>query len=381
MHNCEGQGRVNTLTSFIRERRDEIVREWLSRVEGLPSAPGLTPQSLRDHMPDILDRLADAIDRRDQGPRPLEDLPEQHAILRFHEGYDLRQIVAEYRLLRHVITDLYAERGDVSAETRPVMMPLTVMHEAVDRAISEAVDQYAVERELVRDRFIAILGHDLRDPLNTILFTASTQLANADGLDADTIKAADRTRAAAQRMDRMIRDLLDFARGRLGGGLSVVPTRFDARAVINDAVHDIAQTHPDRDVRCTVEPGAGDFAVHWDSDRIAQVVANLVGNALVHGKDPVIVHVADEGDAVAVEVRNCGEIPGDVLPRLFDPFVSDRVNSGRPGLGLGLYIVQQIAQAHGGRARADSSNGTTRLTVVLPRRARATTPDASLNTR
>src|SRR5690348_9027443 len=130
---------VSTLASFLREHRDEIVRVWLSRVEQLPSAHGIAPSNLRDHMPAILDRLADAIDRRDYGPRPFEDLPEQHALVRFHEGYDLRQIVAEYRLLRHVIADLYTLRGDLSVDSRPKMTPLMIMHEAVDRAISEAV--------------------------------------------------------------------------------------------------------------------------------------------------------------------------------------------------------------------------------------------------
>jgi hypothetical protein len=109
---------VNTLSAFIREQRDAIVREWLSRAGNLPSAHGLTPARLHDHLPTILDRLSDAIDRRDEGPRPLEDLPEQHAILRFHDGYDLRQVVAEYRLLRHVITEMYTEHADMSADAR-----------------------------------------------------------------------------------------------------------------------------------------------------------------------------------------------------------------------------------------------------------------------
>src|SRR5215472_1881401 len=219
---------MNTLTAFIREHTQVILDEWVSRAGELPSARGLPPPSLRDHVPAILDRLADAIDRRDQGPRPLEDLPEQHAALRYHEGYDLRQVVAEYRLLRHVIADLYTDQGDLSSDSRPKMKPLTVMHEAVDRAISEAVDQYAAERDRVRDQFIAILGHDLRDPLQAILFTANAQLARAHDVDATTVNAATRTATAATRMERMIADLLDFARGHLGGGFTVVPTRFDA---------------------------------------------------------------------------------------------------------------------------------------------------------
>src|SRR5262249_4749014 len=297
------------------------------------------------------------------------DLPEQHALLRFHEGYDLRQVVAEYRLLRQVIADLYTDRGDLSVASRPKMKPLTVMHAAVDRAISEAVDQYAVERDRVRDRFIAILGHDLRDPLNTILFTANAQLANADDLDGGSTKAAARTRTAAERMDRMIRDLLDFARGRLGGGFTVVPTRLDARPLISHAVHEIAHAHPDRAVQWSAGPATANFDVDWDSDRIAQVVANLVGNALTHGHDPVTVEMRDEGDQISIEVRNRGEIPNDVLPRLFDPFVSDASNTADHGLGLGLFIVQQIAHAHGGNVRGDSSNGTTTMKVMLPRRA------------
>ena len=337
----------------------------------------MTPPNLRDHVPAILDLLSDAVDRREEGPRPLEDLPEQHAALRFHEGYDLRQVVAEYRLLRHVITDLYTERGNLSGDVRSKMKPLTVMHQAVDRAISEAVDQYAAERERVRDRFIAVLGHDLRDPLNIVVFSANALLARSNTLEATTVKTAAHLATAAKRMERMIADLLDFARGRRGGGFSVVPTRFDARMLVGHSVQEIAHAHPDRDVRCLTEHASGNFDVEWDGDRIGQVVANLVGNALVHGHDPVVINIADEGGEVAIGVSNRGGIPADVLPRLFDPFVSDAPDTARRGLGLGLYIAQQIVYAHGGTVRAASSNGTTTMIVTLPRRARAMSLRAS----
>src|SRR3954468_3008841 len=148
---------------------------------------------------------------------------------------------------------MYTERGDLSADARAKMEPLIVMHETVDRAISEAVDQYAVERDGFADQFSAMVGHDLRDPLNTILFTQHGQLSRPDGLDAATIKATTRTVNAAKRMERMIADLLDFARGRLGGGISVIPVAFNARTLISETVHEIADTHPGRDVRCGVE--------------------------------------------------------------------------------------------------------------------------------
>jgi signal transduction histidine kinase len=174
-------------------------------------------------------------------------------------------------------------------------------------------------------------------------------------------------------MDRMIRDLLDFARGRLGGGFVVVPTPFDARALIALTVQEMAHAHTDRDVRC-VDTATGDFNVEWDSDRIQQVISNLVSNALTHGSDPIVVDLKDEGDKVSINVCNGGEIPADILPRLFDAFASDTPDKRGPSLGLGLYIVQQVALAHGGTVRAASSEGQTTVTVRLPRHASPTVP-------
>lgn len=359
---------MNTLTAFIREHREAIVDEWTSRAQELPSARTLTRPALHDHLPRILDKLASAIDRRDETPAALENLPEQHASARFREGYDLRQVVAEYRLLREVVMHMYRERGDLSDESRPKLIPLTVMHEAVDRAIADAVDQYAIDRDRVRDTFVAMLGHDLRDPLNTIVFSANTGRKACGELEA---RAADRIASSAARMERMIADLLDFARGRLGGGFIIVPTTFDVRALVERTVRDMADAHPDRAIH-VADAVNGDFQVEWDSDRITQVISNLVSNAILHGRDPVIVEPRDEGEYVSLHVCNSGDIPPDVLPRLFDAFSAETADRPRKGLGLGLYIVQQIAYAHGGDVSAQSADGTTTIRVRLPRRAQRT---------
>jgi signal transduction histidine kinase len=360
---------VNTLGSFIRANRESIIARWLVRAASLPSATKLTTHELHDHVPRLLDALADAVDRRDESAKPLNDVPEQHAELRFRAGYDLRQVVAEYRLLREVVMELYGEQGDISIESRPQMEPLTVMNEAVDRAISAAVDQHAAQTDRVRETFIAMLGHDLRDPLHAMLFSADVLTRSAD--DASAVNTARRIVRNAQRMDRMIHDLLDFARGRLGGGLTVTPTRVNARALIARATNDIAQAHPERSVRFIGDHALDDCEVEWDSDRVVQVVSNLVSNAVVHGNDPITVAVEGQDDRIGIHVTNTGEIPAHVLPMLFDPFVAERRNrSRRDGLGLGLYIVQQIAIAHGGTVTASSSNGVTTLIVTLPRRAR-----------
>jgi signal transduction histidine kinase len=362
---------MNTLSALIRQHRDEILEGWLTRAAQLPSAQSVSAPALRDHVPDILNKLADAIDRRDESARPLEDLPEQHAALRLQEGYDLRQVLAEYRLLREAIMEMYAERGDLSVEWRPKLKPLTVMHEAIDRAIADVVDHYAAERDRVRETFIAMLGHDLREPLNAIAFTANAQLRRSDDLDAAAVKSAARIATGANRMERMIRDLLDFARTRLGDGFTVVPKSVDARPLIAHTVLEMAQTYPERNVRCLAETAAGDFRVEWDPDRISQVITNLVSNALAHGSDPVVVEPRDEGAEIAINVCNRGEISPDVLPRLFEAFSPEaRVESSgtrRTGLGLGLFIAQQVARAHGGDIHATSSDGQTKISVRLPR--------------
>jgi len=379
---------MNRLVPFIREYRNAIIDGWIDRVALLPSARELPPEALRDHLPGLLDRLADAIERRDETAQPLENLLEQHATIRFRAGYDLRQVVAEYRLLRESIIAVYAQRGDISDESRSQLEAFTVMHEALDRAISEAVDQYAIERDREREAFIAMLGHDLREPLNAILFTATSMLQRQDASNLPASKDASRIARSAVRMERMVRDLLDFARGRLGGGFAVVPVPIDARELLADTVQEIADAHPERNITCLAREAAGDFQVEWDNDRITQVVTNLVVNAIVHGRDPILVEPVDEGESVRICVHNAGEIPAEMLPRLFTAFRSDagtiadsRVTATRSRVGLGLYIVQQVALAHGGSVRADSQNGTTTIEVRLPRRSVVDSPTSQASAR
>jgi signal transduction histidine kinase len=306
----------------------------LARSSRKAPAQKLTLSALNDHVPRLLEALAKAVARHDESAKPLADLPEQHAAVRFKAGYDLRDVIAEYRLLREVVMELYGGQSDISPESRRTLEPLTVMNEAVDRAISAAVDQHVTETDRVRETFIAMLGHDLRDPLHTMLFSADTLTRSA--ADPTTAHTARRIVRSAERMDRMIRDLLDFARGRLGRGLTITPVRLDARALIARTTLDIAQAHPDRNIAFGGGDGPGDGHVEWDGDRVVQLITNLVNNALVHGADPITVASIEQDDRLTIQVVNTGEIPSDLLPRLFDPFV-ERRKSPTGGLGLGLY--------------------------------------------
>ena len=370
-----------TLPDFIRRHKELILDHWLAEVRRLSSAQNQPAEIIRDHIPEFLDRLADALDRNGAGAASLRGLPNLHAALRVREGYDLRQLVAEYRVIRAVILGLYRERGDISEESRPNLQPIATMNAVLDVAIADAVDQYSIDEGRAREMFIGMLGHDLRDPLNTIAFHAHVLRERGAGLDPQTLKIAARIGASAKRMDAMIRDLLDFARGRLGGAFPVVPAAVDVRTLIADTVSEINEASLERSITCLTGPTDGNFDAEWDPDRIAQALTNLLSNAVAHGNDPIVVELRDEEDSIAIEVRNAGEIPSAALPTMFAPFSppsTDRRRGGarlgaedgerrRGHLGLGLYIVREIAVAHGGHVSAESRDGETIFRLTLPR--------------
>lgn len=218
----------------------------------------------------------------------------------------------------------------------------------------------------LHEMFTAVLGHDLRGPLSAIMMSAQMLRARPEE---SVRKTGERLQDSARWMGRMIEDMLDLSRSRIGGGLVIKREPVDLGAVVARAVHDRQLTAPHREITLQRE---GDLRGQWDGDRLEQVASNLVGNAVVHGSEPVPVLVRLDGreaDRVSLAVSNAGVIPPEVLPYVFDPFRSGRERASRvEGLGLGLYIVQQIVQAHGGRidVRSDEALGT-RFRVLLPR--------------
>jgi PAS domain S-box-containing protein len=225
-----------------------------------------------------------------------------------------------------------------------------------------------------REQFVGIVGHDLRNPLSAIL-TAADLLLKHGGLADRQARAVARIASSAERMARMIDDLLDFTRSRLGGGFPITPRRIDLRELCAQVIEELELAYPER----TIEfESRGDAWGNWDPDRMAQVISNLIGNALQHSPDSatVRVHLFEEEDRVVFETYNAGPpIPADVVPHLFEPGRRGpprRGRAGSSGLGLGLYIVQQIVLAHGGAitVRSSAEEGTAFI-VSLPRRSRA----------
>lgn len=219
------------------------------------------------------------------------------------------------------------------------------------------------------EMFMAVLGHDLRNPLGAIM--ASAEVVGMASADGNVRQFSGRILSSAQRMTRMIEDLLDVTRARVAGGIPIRAQPMDLQPVLERVLNEIRAIHPARTIEVIAR---GDLHGTWDSERLAQVVSNLVTNALQHGAPDVPVSVEADGSAapeVTLCIRNGGSIPEDRRAALFDPFHDvSRMAESRNGLGLGLYIVREIVLAHGGNVdvHAGSTNETA-FWVRLPRTA------------
>jgi PAS domain S-box-containing protein len=217
-----------------------------------------------------------------------------------------------------------------------------------------------------RERFIGILGHDLRTPLSAIMAGAGLILRQRDAPDA-ALAAAARINASSERMARMISDLLDFTQARLGGGLAVHRKAADLEQVARAVVEEVAAAHHSRTIAVEIE---GDIKGSFDPDRAAQLISNLLANAVTYAPpgDRIVVRVSGDAGRLQIAVDNGGAgIPKEERAKLFDPFRRGRSSGESRGLGLGLFIVQQIARAHGGDVQLESSDGRTVFRVTLQR--------------
>jgi sigma-B regulation protein RsbU (phosphoserine phosphatase) len=242
--------------------------------------------------------------------------------------------------------------------------------------LSALADQAAValekarldETSAFRERLMGIVGHDLRNPLQAIQLAAA-RLMRQDSREEAEVRLVRQIENSSSRMANMIEQLLDFTRSRLGGGFSLSPEKLDLAELCQAVNQEMETAYP----RSTLHfDCSGQLLGEWDRDRLWQVISNLIANAIQHGAPEGTIRVVVEGrvEVVQVSVHNEGPpIPAELLPTLFSPF--RRADSGRRGgrgLGLGLYIAEQIVRAHGGKINVESVEGVgTTVAFELPR--------------
>jgi signal transduction histidine kinase len=375
------------LADFIEKESEAILAEWVAFAATCGEVGGrMDLAALRDHAMEMLTHIVADL-RTPQSDRqrdlkakglgkpngPKDTAAEVHGAGRAESGFTMDEMVSEYRALRASVIRLWTQScGSLGPDD---MADLMRFNEAIDQSLAESVTRYSGDLDRSREMFIAILGHDLRTPLNAVIMASQFMLDTGE-LEEPHLTLTTRIARSSRRMNRMVDDLLDFTRSRLGTGVPVTRQRMDLAREGAHAVDEIAAAHPG----CKVEfHPTGDLRGEWDCPRISQVLANLLGNAVQHGAADAVVTLTARGEPeeVVLEVHNFGpSIRASELNGLFSPF--KRLASGhatpphQTNLGLGLYIAERIVTAHGGTIEVQSSKEDgTRFTVRLPRQVGA----------
>jgi signal transduction histidine kinase len=369
------------LADFIESNMEPIVVQWEEfAATRLPAAASMNSLELRDHAHKILEAIAadlrssqtpEAQRAKSLGlaPEPFparETAAQTHAVLRARSGFDIKQLAAEYRALRASVLCLWLDSHEPGERLRNDVVRFD---EAIDQALAESIAHFHAQVEQSRNLVLGMLGHDMRSPLQTIKMTA-TYLRHLNAGDSVS-QAARRLIDSGARLQGLLDDLVDFNRLNLGLGINIARQKISLAEVCVGELEQVRSAHPECPIELTV---TGNSEGHWDPKRIQQMLCNLVENAITHGTSggPVRVALTANETHVRLEVANSGNaIEPDTLSNMFEPLTRGMCPGPDTGLGLGLYIVKELASAHGGSAEVRSEEGATVFTVRLPKQEAA----------
>lgn len=363
------------LAEFIERNHGRIVEAWQQFAERLPPFDGQSSTTqLREHAERMLEAVVDDMrappTRRTTTPEEREERKDargsggsEHGLQRHAAGLSLVALTSEFRTLRAVVLRLWAGAGFVRSPE--AFDDLVVFNESLDRITAEAVLAFAQAAERDRALVMGIVAHDLRGPLQTASMAAHILALRHPQLGEDDTSA--QLRRSLARMAPMVDDLMGVAAFGLRGSMNVRPVDMDLTALAAEIVAEVAAEFPAHRFELDAR---GPHAGRWDRARLGQLISNLLRNAAAHGESQGVIRIAlhEADDRVVLSVHNRGPvIPEAERAGLFSPTARGSAAKAGPHLGLGLFIVREIARGHGGNigVTSDAERGTV-FSVMLP---------------
>lgn len=379
------------LADFIVSEQEAILAAWVEFARtSIAVGRVMTDLALRDDAGSILRAVAEdmrtAQTREEQQSKShgkvettgdaAESAAHAHGLQRSRSGFEVNQMVSEFRALRATVLRLWAASShQVSVRD---LEDVTRFNEAIDEALADSLKKFVGEVDRARSLFLGVLGHDLRTPLSTVVACA-TVLHHRHPEDSREYGLILRS---AERMRDLVDVVFAYTRSSLGSAMRLELAPVDLIEVSRHCIRELSIANPGREVSLSF---TGDTKGEWDSGRLAQLISNLVGNALKYGAQDKPVTVTLNGDdplEVTLQVHNFGPpIQPDRIHDIFEPLVRGGTPAGPArsvgaDLGLGLYIARDVASAHCGSISAASAEGTgTSFDVRLPRSAKVLSAD------
>lgn len=369
-----------TLSEFIRLHKEEITQKWETFAKTVPVAKNFSRKSLRNHISMLLDFIADDIGtgqtaseqtNKSQGHGETDSAEGggiTHGDARFLDGFDVVEMSSEFRALRASVLKLWQQHCTITEES---FDDAERFNEAIDQLQMESLLQYNNAINQARTLLLGTLVHDMRNPLGAA--SNSVELLKMTGnLDDEQLQLVEQIGRSTSTVTKLVGDLIDATRLHLGRGVPLKRAPMEMGESISRAVAEANAMQPTREIIVKTE---GNLQGEWDGSRIAQVLSNLVGNALQHGSPDTPIEVAARGNSegVSLSVHSKGTpIATHALATVFDPLTrgeeEEQEKSRSMSLGLGLFISKEIIAAHGGKINVTSTeeDGTT-FVAWLPR--------------